>query len=101
MVRITTKTRQVITGAARRGAKGIRSVAGDALGAAANAAAAVVLESTANALDAGRAKIRQSTPALKRAAGKTAKQAVNGSRRKKPARKRRAKSRRRTSRRSR
>ena len=101
MVRITTKTRQAVTGAARRSAEGIKSVAGDALGAAAKAAAAVVLESAANALGAGRAKIRRSTPAIKRAAGKTAKQAITGSRRKKPGRRRRTKSRRRINRRSR
>lgn len=101
MVRITTKARQAVSGAARRSAKGIRSVAGDAFGAAAKAATAVVLESAANALEAGRTKIRQSAPAMKRAAGKTAKHAVAGSRRKKPVRKRRVKNRRRAQHRSR
>lgn len=62
MVRsVTTKARDAITNAARRSIKGVKSIAGDALGAAAKAAADVVLESTTNALDAGRAKIKQST----------------------------------------
>jgi hypothetical protein len=52
-------------------------VAGEALGAAATAAADVVLESTANALDAGRARIKQSTPAVKRAVGRAATKTVS------------------------
>jgi hypothetical protein len=53
MVRsITTKARDAIT--AQRSVKGVTSIAGDVLGAAAQAAADVVLESTTNALE-GRA----------------------------------------------
>lgn len=74
MVRsITTKARDAITYAAQRSG----SIAGDALGAAAMAAADVVLESTTNALDAGRAKIKQSTPAMKRAIGNATKRTVS------------------------
>lgn len=78
MVRsVTTKARDAITNAARRSIKGVKSIAGDALGAAAKAAADVVLESTTNALDAGRAKIKQSTPAMKRAIGNVTKRTVS------------------------
>ena len=77
MVRsITTKARDAITNAAQRSVKGVKSIAGDVLGAAAEAAADVVLELTANALEAGRGKIKQSTPAMKRAIGKAAKRTV-------------------------
>jgi hypothetical protein len=78
MVRsITTKARDAITNAAQRSVKGVTSIAGDVLGAAAQAAADVVLESTTNALEAGRAKIKQSTPAMKRAIRKAAKRTVS------------------------
>lgn len=78
MVRsITTKARDVITNAAQRSVKGVTSMAGDALGAAAMAAADVVLESTTNALEAGRAKIKQSTPVMKRAIGEAAKRTIS------------------------
>jgi uncharacterized protein (DUF1778 family) len=74
MVRsITTKARDAITNAAQRSVKGVTSIAGDVLGAAAQAAADVVLESTTSALEAGRAKIKQSTPAMKRAIRRAAK----------------------------
>ncbi len=90
MVRsITTKARQAISDAAQRGAEGVKSVAGDAFGAAVKAAADVVFESTANALGAGRAKIKQSSPAMKRAIGKAAKQSISRPRRKKVVAKRR------------
>jgi hypothetical protein len=78
MVRsITTKARDAIANAAQRSVKGVTSIAGDALGAAAMAAADVVLESTTNALEAGRAKIKQSTPVMRRAIGKAAKRTVS------------------------
>ena len=65
MVRsITTKAKSAITDAAQRGVE----IASDA-GAAAKAAADVMLESTSGALQAGRAKVRQVTPAVKRAIG--------------------------------
>jgi len=69
MVRsVTTKTKNAITDVAQRGVENVRSVASDA-GAAAKSAADVVLESTGNALQAGRAKVKQVTPAVKRAIG--------------------------------
>jgi hypothetical protein len=74
---VTTKAKDAIADAAQRSAKGVKSVAGEALGAAAKAAAQIVLESTANALEAGRARIRRSTPAMKQAAGKAATEAVS------------------------
>ena len=65
MVRsVTSKAKSAITDAAQRGVE----IASDA-GAAAKAAADVVLESTSGALQAGRAKVRQVTPAVKRAIG--------------------------------
>ncbi len=74
MVRsVTTKAKNAITDVAQRGVENVRSVAGDAFGAAAKAAADVVLESTSNALQAGRAKVRQVTPAMKQAIGIAAK----------------------------
>ena len=90
MVRsITTRARHAISDAAQRGAQGVKSVAGDAFGAAAKAAAEVVFESTANALGTGRTKIKQSSPAMKRAIGKAAKQTISGPHRKKTVTKRR------------
>jgi hypothetical protein len=86
---VTTKARDAISDAAQRGAQGVKSVAGDALGAAAIAAAEVVFESTANALGAGRTKIKQSSPAMKRAIGKAAKQTISRPRREKAVTKRR------------
>jgi hypothetical protein len=69
MVRsVTTKAKNAITDVAQRGVENVRSVASDA-GAAAKSAADVVLESTGNALQAGRAKVKQVTPAVKRAIG--------------------------------
>ena len=69
MVRsVTTKAKNAITDVAQRGVENVRSVASDA-GAAAKSAADVVLESTSNALDAGRTKVKQVTPAMKRAIG--------------------------------
>jgi len=65
MVRsVTTKAKSAITDAAQRGVE----IASDA-GAAAKAAADVMLESTSGALQAGRARVRRATPAVKRAIG--------------------------------
>jgi hypothetical protein len=95
MVRITTRARRAITHAAQRGAKGVKTVAGEALGAAAKAATDVVLERTAAALASGKAKLTQATPAIRRAAGKAAKRSVDRpTRRKKPTRARRSTARR-------
>jgi hypothetical protein len=69
MVRsVATKAKNTITDVAQRGVDHVRSVASDA-GAAAKAAADVVLESTSSALQAGRAKVKQVTPAMKQAIG--------------------------------
>ncbi len=90
MVRsITTKARDAITNAAQRSIKGVKSVAGDALGAAAKAAADVVVESTTHALEAGRTKIKQSAPAIKRAIGNAPKRTVSSPVRRKQVAKRR------------
>lgn len=101
MVRMTVKARHAVVGAARRSVESVKSVAGDALGAAAKAAAGVVIKSTADALRVGQTKIKQSAPSVKRSAGRLAKQAVSGSPRKKSVRKRSSKTRRRVSKRSR
>ena len=78
MVRsVTTKARDAITNVAQRSVKGVKSIVGDTLGAAAKAAADVVLKSTNNALEAGRAKIKQSTPAMKRAIGNATERTVS------------------------
>jgi hypothetical protein len=87
MVRtVTTRTRHSIVHAAKRGAKNVKMVAGEAIGAAAKAATEVVLEKTNAALAAGRAKLSRSSPAIKRAAEKTARRSID-----KPARRRRRK----------
>jgi hypothetical protein len=74
---VTTKAKNAIVDAAQRSAKGVKSVAGVALGEAAKAAAQVVLESTANALEVGRATISRSTPAMKQAVGNAAQGVVS------------------------
>jgi hypothetical protein len=69
MVRsVTKKAKNAITDVAQRGVENVRSVASDA-GAAAKSAADVVIESTSTALEAGRAKVKQVTPAMKRVIG--------------------------------
>ena len=96
MVRTVTRTRHTIVRAAKRGAATVKSVAGEAIGAAAKAATEVVLDKTNAALAAGRAKLTRSSPAIKRAAEKTARRSVD-----KPARRKRAARKRSTVRRSR
>jgi hypothetical protein len=82
MVRsVTTKAKNAITDVAQRGVENVRSVASDA-GAAAKAAADVVLESTVNALETGRAKVTQVTPAMKRAIGLALRRRKKGAKRK-------------------
>ena len=89
MVRtVAAKTRKAIVKAVQRSAQGIRTVAGDAAGAAAQAAAGVVLDSTANALEAGRTEVTQSAPAVKRRLGRAAKRTIGGRNRASSARKR-------------
>jgi hypothetical protein len=75
---IATKAKRAITQVAQCGARGVKSVAADALGAAAKAAAGVVLVSTAKALATGRTKVEQSIPAMERAIGKAAVKTVRG-----------------------
>jgi hypothetical protein len=96
MVRTVTRTRHRIVRAAKRGAATVKAAAGEAIGAAAKAATEVVLDSTSAALAAGRARLTRSSPAIKRAAEKTARRSVD-----KPARRKRAARKRATVRRSR
>ena len=63
-----TDAKETIVDAAKAGAEGVKTVAGEALGAAAAAAAGVVLEHMSNALAAGDAKIQEATPAATEAA---------------------------------
>jgi hypothetical protein len=48
--------------AAKTGAEGVKNVAGDALGAAASAAAGVVIERVSEALGSGQKKLREAVP---------------------------------------
>ena len=73
MVKTVTKARKAIVKAAQRGAEKLRIVAGEAAGAAAEAAAGVVLKSAASALERGRSGVVQSTPAVKKTLGRAAK----------------------------
>jgi len=87
MVRtVTSETKRTIFHAAKQGAKTVKTVAGEAIGAAARAATEVVLDKTNAALAAGHATISRSSPAIKRAAEKTARRSID-----KPARSRRKK----------
>jgi len=96
MVRTVTTTGHTIVRAAKRGAATAKTVAGEAIGAAAKAATEVVLDKTNAALAAGRAKLTRSSPAIKRAVEKTARRSID-----KPARRKRAARKRATVRRSR
>jgi hypothetical protein len=75
---VAAKTRKAIIRAARHSAEKIRTVAADAASAATQAAAGVVLTSTANALEAGRAQVTQSAPGVKKTLGRTAKRTIGG-----------------------
>jgi hypothetical protein len=91
MVRtVAAKTRKAIVSAAKEGAEKIRTVAADAASAATQAAAGVVLASTANALEAGRSEVTQSTPRVKKTLGRTAKRTIGGRSRASSGRKRTA-----------
>lgn len=82
MVRtVAAKARKAIVKAAQRSAEKIRTVAGDAAGAAAEAAAGVVLKSTANALEMGRSGVVQSTPAFKKTLRRAAKRTIGSRKR--------------------
>ena len=74
MVRtVTKKAKDAIVDAAQ----GVRTMAGEAFGAATKAAADVVFESTANALEAGRVRLRRATPAMENALGNAARRSVS------------------------
>jgi peptidoglycan hydrolase-like protein with peptidoglycan-binding domain len=74
MVRtVTKKAKEAIVDAAQ----GVRTIAGEAFGAATKAAADVVFDSTANALEAGRARLRRATPAMENALGNAARRSVS------------------------
>ena len=64
---------KTVVGAAKLGARGVKSVASDALGAAASAAAGVVLDRVSEALGSGQNKLENMTPAAQRAVQKTTK----------------------------
>ena len=82
MVRtVTKKAKDVIIDAAQ----GVRTMAGEAFGAATKAAADVVFESTADALEAGRVRLRRATPGMENALGNAARRSVT--KRKVPGRK--------------
>lgn len=82
MVRtVAAKTRKAIVKAAQVSAEKLRLVAADAASAATQAAAGVVLASTANALEAGRSEVAQSTPSVKKTLGRAAKRTIAGRRR--------------------
>ena len=93
MVRTVTKTaKDAIVDAAQ----GVRTMAGEAFGAATKAAADVVFESTANALEAGRVRLRRATPAMENALGNAARRSVS---KKKPGRRKTAAARKRVAKR--
>jgi hypothetical protein len=73
---VTTRAKHAIADAAQRSVDGVRSITGEAFDAAAKAGE-VVVESTTNALEAGRAKIKKSAPAMKRAIGIVARRTVS------------------------
>ncbi len=73
MVRTVTKrAKDAIVDAAQ----GVRAMAGEALGAATKAAADVVFETTASALETGRTKLQRKSPAMENALGNAARRAV-------------------------
>ncbi|HYC17437.1 MAG TPA: hypothetical protein VEC94_09525 [Pseudolabrys sp.] len=83
------KARRAVTGVAQRGAEHVKTVAGEAFGAAARAATDAVLQRTAAALASGHDQLTRSTPALERAAGRAATNSVSKTgqrKRRKPAR---------------
>ena len=55
--------RKPVVGAAKAGARGVKSVASDALGAAASAAAGVVVDRVSEALGSGQNKLEKMAPA--------------------------------------
>ena len=55
-------TQKAVVNAAKAGAKGVKEMATDALGAAATAATSVILDKVSGALDSGRAKADEAAP---------------------------------------
>lgn len=74
--KVTTRARRAIAHMARRGVKGLSTVAADAFGAAAQAATQVVLRSAADTLREGAERTSRAGPQAKRWAARTAMQAV-------------------------
>ncbi len=84
------KTRKAIVEPRNIAQRKSGAVAADAASAATQAAAGVVLASTANALEAGRTEVAQSTPSVKKTLGRAAKRTIGGRRRAASGRKRTA-----------
>jgi len=80
---VSTRTKRTIVHAAKTGAKNVKAVAGEAIGAAAKAATEVVLNKTGAAIAEGHATLMRSSPAIQRAAEKSARQSVDKPRRSK------------------
>ena len=64
---------KTVVGTAKAGARGVKSVASDALGAAASAAAGVVLDRVSKALGSGQNKLEKMSPAAQQAVQDTTK----------------------------
>ena len=64
---------KTVVGAAKAGARGVKSVASDALGAAASAAAGVVVDRVSEALGSGQNKLEKMAPAAQQAVQETTK----------------------------
>ncbi|MGB2659731.1 MAG: hypothetical protein WBC84_15980, partial [Pseudolabrys sp.] len=77
MAKMFTRKAKHAIAAAQRGAKNVKAVAGEALGAAARAATDIVLQRTAAVLGSGRDQLTRSRPAIKRAAGRAATNSVS------------------------
>ncbi len=73
---ITTKAREKIADLAKRGSSRAKSIAADALGAAATAATEVVLKSAAKGMERGGSGLKRAIPRVKRKVGQTARRAV-------------------------
>ena len=78
---VSTRSKHTIAHAAKRGVKSVQAVAGEALGAAAKAATEVVLNKTGEAIAAGHDTLLRSSPAIQRAAEKSARHSVDKPRR--------------------
>lgn len=88
---IMTDAKDTMVEAAKSGAEGMKTVAGEALGAAAVAAAGVVLDHVSKALSQGSQQVETSKPAAERAVSDAAVSFVSGPPARKKARKKAAK----------